>query len=104
SRLRCCNRFTGMWCARRPVRYRLPSKLDEMLAVIFHLFDGFMDVGQRLVARVLDEPPVDFWLPAARQLLQGADIQVAIVEERLEFWHVAHHEAPILPNGVAAQG
>src|SRR5581483_3415511 len=44
----------------------------------------------------------DFRRPPPGQLLQGADIEVAVVEELLELRHVAGEESPILADAVAA--
>src|SRR5690349_3167401 len=42
--------------------------------------------------------------PAARQLLEGAHVEIAIVKESLELRHVAGKKAPVLANAVAAHG
>ena len=49
------------------------------------------------------EPLGQFRPPAQRQLLDAADIYVAVVEVLLKGRHVAGQEAPVLPNGVAAE-
>ena len=40
--------------------------------------------------------------PAARELLQSADIEIAIVEEALQRRHLPRKKAPILTDAVAA--
>src|SRR5690606_36555018 len=59
-------------------------RLEEMLAVVLQLVDGFVDVGQRLVPALFLEPLVDGRGPAARQFLQGADVPVAVMERSEE--------------------
>ena len=50
----------------------------------------------------LVKPSDDAGRPAARQLLERADIQIAVVEEALQLRHVARQEAPVLADAVAA--
>src|SRR5690606_7103223 len=112
------------WWAARPIRQRprsldgsgaqansvnprqLPegSYLEKVLAVMFEFVDRLVDVGQGLMLGLLDETAVDLGLPAHGQLLEGADIKVAIMEEGLEPGHVLHHEAAVLTDGVPAHG
>ena len=51
--------------------------------------------------RLLDSRE-DLGCPAPGQLLQGADVQIAVVEEAFELWHLASEEATILADAVAA--
>src|SRR5690606_27214940 len=80
-----------------------PLHLEKVLAVVLHFFNGFVDVGQRFVAALFLEPLVYRGRPAARQFLQRADIQVAVMEEAFQVGHVGVHETPVLADGVAAQ-
>ena len=67
-----------------------------MLTVVNQFVDGFMHVCKRCVTLRLFEPAVELGAPAFGQLLEGADIKVAIVEERFKSRHVIHQEATIL--------
>src|SRR5690606_40478467 len=80
---------------------RVALDFQKMAAIMLQFVDGFIDIGKRLMPRLLDEAPVDFRLPSERQLLQRADIQVAVVEESLECRHVLHEESAILADGIA---
>ena len=61
-----------------------------------------MDVGERGVCLRLAESPEQLGPPAAGQLLQGADVEVSVVEERLEPGHRRGQEAAVLADAVAA--
>ena len=54
---------------------------QEIGTVVHQFVDGFFHIGQRRVRLLLFEGGVQVGTPAPRQLLQGADIQVAVVEE-----------------------
>src|SRR3546814_13766951 len=84
-------------------RHRTALRFDEMLAVMFELVDRFIDVGKRFVAAFLDEAFIYFGLPAQGKLFKGADIQITIMEKRLESGHIPDHETPILADSIAAQ-
>ena len=75
-----------------------------MLAVILQLGDGFADVVQRQMLVVLLEARQDLRLPATRQFFQGRHIQVSVVKEGLQFWHIVGQKAAILADTVAAHG
>ena len=75
-----------------------------MLPVMLHLGDGFVDVSQRLVLAVLLYALRHVRLPAFGEFLEGADIQIAVMEIVLEFRHRARHETPVLADGIAAHG
>ena len=75
---------------------------EEMLAVVRELADGFLDVGERLVFALLRKTRNDPRRPAARQLLERAHVEIAVVEELLERRHVAREEAAVLADAVAA--
>ena len=51
-----------------------------MLTVISKFSDRFANVIQRLMSSLLFEASEDFRLPAARQLFQGADVEITIVK------------------------
>nr|GEU28358.1 ornithine carbamoyltransferase, chloroplastic [Tanacetum cinerariifolium] len=97
---------TGHQCQRqgRPAQegHRRHLQLDEMLAVVLELFDRFDDVGQRRVHLVLFESGDHGRRPALAQLFQRGHVDIAIVEIRLQLRHVAHHEAAVLADGIAA--
>src|SRR5678816_4036757 len=69
---------------------------EQLPSVILELADGFLDVGQRLVFALLAEARDDARGPAARQFLERAHVEIAIVEEFLERRHVTREEAAIL--------
>src|SRR5512145_3188970 len=79
------------------------SSNEELRAVVLQFGDRLVDVGERLVAALLLERLQRLGLPAARQFLERADVDVAVVEERLEPRHPARHEAPVLADRIAAQ-
>ncbi len=80
------------------------SGLNEMLPIVFHLFDRLVNVSQSRVLAVLDHAFGDFRLPTLAKLLERADIQIAIVKVIFEFGHVTGHETTILADGVTAHG
>src|SRR5437660_8975510 len=110
------------WLARRcaaPTTRRLPrrtarrsrpsaaksrprSDSHHRLAVELQLLDRLEDVGECLVLAFLGEALHQLGLPAPRQLLQGRDVEVAVMEVALEPRHPAREEAPVLADGVAA--
>ena len=71
-------------------------------AVVLQLADRFEDVRQREVRALLRKLSATPRRPAARELLQRADVQIAVVEEALERGHAARKEAPVLADAVAA--
>ena len=75
-----------------------------MLAIIFQLIDGIVNISQRLMLAFLGETGSELRFPALDQFLQGADIQIAIMEVRLELRHGPGEEAPVLADGVPAHG
>src|SRR6476661_5979797 len=74
---------------------------EQPRAVVTQLADRLVDVSTGKVRALLDEALGDLRRPAARQLLQRAHVQVAIVEEALEVGHEARQEAPVLADAVA---
>src|SRR5881227_2933418 len=70
-----------------------PSDSHHRLAVELQLLDRLEDVGHRLVLAFLGEAFHELGLPAAHELLQRRDVEVAVMEERLELRHPASKEA-----------
>src|SRR3954470_4830450 len=91
----------GMRGVTRPSR-TMPGTREQLLAVVRQLADRFADVGHGLVFPLLGGAAHDARRPASRQLLERADVEIAVMEELLERRHVARHEAPVLANAVAA--
>src|SRR5690606_566860 len=94
SRMYCSASAAGL----TPRRLRW-LQLDEVLAVVLELFDGLVDIGQRLVSALLHKALVHFRLPAQRQLFQGTDVQITIVKIGFETRHILDHEAAVLSDG-----
>jgi len=46
---------------------------------------------------------MDIGAPALRQFLEGAYIQIAVVEKCLQLGHVFDEESAVLPNGIPAK-
>ena len=63
-----------------------------------------MHIRQRRVFLLLFEGFVDFWLPAFGEFFEGADVDVAVVEESVQLGHVFDQKPAVLADGVAAQG
>src|SRR5450631_1068621 len=77
--------------------------LDEhALAVIVQLTDGFVYVGTRQVRRLLVVTARHRGHPAPRQFLQSADVEIAVMEKLLEFWHQSCKKTPVLADAVTA--
>ena len=68
---------------------------------MLQFINRLMHVGQRRVELALLECAAHFGLPALRQFLEGADIDIAVVKIRLQLGHVFHQETPVLADGVA---
>ncbi len=66
------------------------------------LVDGFLNVGQRGVGLLLLEGAHQLGAPAPRQFLEGAHVEVAVMEIGFQLGHAPGHETAILANGVAA--
>src|SRR5207244_9429611 len=80
------------------------SRREQPPAVVPQLTDRFVDIGVRQMGPLLEETLGHRRRPAARQLLQRADVEIAVVEEALELGHRAREEAPVLADAVAAHG
>jgi len=74
---------------------------EYVLAVVAQLGDGVLNVGKRLMRAVFDEGVLR--IPAAHQLFQGGDVEVAVVEVIFQFGHETRHEAAVLTDAVAAE-
>src|SRR5207248_6908738 len=81
-----------------------PGRGKQARAIVTQLADRFVDVRMRQMRALLDEALGHRRRPAARQLLQRADVEIAVVEEGLELGHRAREEAPVLADAVAAHG
>jgi len=71
---------------------------------MLQLVNGLMHIRQCGVFLLLFKGVVDLGSPALGQFFKGADIDVAVVQIRLQLGHVPDQKAPVLANGVAAQG
>ena len=77
---------------------------EDGLAVVAQLLDGFADVGQRPVVAALRGGAVErSGIPAAGELLDRADVDVAVVDEPLQLGHVPGQERPVGADGVAGE-
>ena len=63
-----------------------------------------MHIRQGRVFLLFFEGFVDFRAPAFGEFFKGADVNVAVVEESVQFGHVLHQKTAVLADGVAAQG
>src|SRR5437764_1107274 len=81
-----------------------PGRGKQARAIVTQLADRFVDVRMRQMRALLDEALGHRRRPAARQLLQRADVEIAVVEEGLKLGHRAREEAPVLADAVAAHG
>src|SRR2546423_8930720 len=75
---------------------------EQPRAVVAQLADRFVDIGVREVGPLLEETLGHRRRPAARQLLQRADVEIAVVEEAFEPGHAARQKATVLADAVAA--
>ncbi len=79
------------------------SGLEEVGAVVDEFVDGLVDIGQGGVGLALFEGIEDLRFPAPGQFLQGADIEIAVMQPGFELGHVLHQKTAILADGVATQ-
>src|SRR5881275_2595342 len=61
-----------------------PGRGKQARAIVTQLADRFVDVRMRQMRALLDEALGHRRRPAARQLLQRADVEIAVVEEGIE--------------------
>ena len=71
---------------------------------MLQLVNRLMHIGQCRVFLLLFECVVNLGPPAFGQLFKRADIDVAVMQICLQLWHVLDQKAPVLADGVAAQG
>src|SRR5262249_3505387 len=77
---------------------------EHRLPVVAQLLDALGDVGQGPVAAALGRAgEVCPRVPAARQLLDAGHVDHPVVQERVEFRHVAGDEGAVGRDGVAGQ-
>src|SRR3984957_3087269 len=77
---------------------------EQRVAVVLELSDRLADVVERPMGRrLVGEIRQYLRVPTARQLLQGRDVDVAVVEELFERRHVLLEEPAIGTDGVAAE-
>ena len=75
---------------------------EEVFAIMDQLINGLMHISQRGVLLLLLERAVHLRPPAPGQLLQGADIEIAVMEEGFQFGHVLDQEATVLADRIPA--
>src|SRR2546421_1477638 len=92
-------RCSPKWCS--PGCYDT-SNIEHGAPVIAQLVERLENVGERLVLAFLVEAFQGFGLPAAHQLLQRRDVEVAVMEVALQPRHPARKKAPVLADRVAA--
>ena len=80
----------------------MPS-LEDRLAVMAKFRDGFADIIQNMVGFLLFRGVLLGGVPAGDQFFDAADIDIAIVEELTELWHVTVKKTAILADGVSAE-
>ena len=81
--------------------YLRRASFDEVRSVIFKFVNGLMNIRQCCVLLLFLVAQVR--PPSFGQFLEGADIQIAIVEIRLKLGHEIHQKTPVLADRVAAQ-
>src|SRR5881398_1259021 len=79
-----------------------PGRGKQARAIVTQLADRFVDVRMRQMRALLEETLGHRRRPAARQLLQRADVEIAVVEEAFELGHTAREKAAVLADAVAA--
>src|SRR3546814_655208 len=81
------------------------ARLEDVLAVPAELFYRLADVVERSMGRGLAGHGFEgARIPAAGELLDGGDVDRAVVEVVLDLRQVAGEEAPVGADRVAAQG
>ena len=69
---------------------------------MFQLTDRLADIVKGKVCRRLLHSGQDVWCPAPRKFLDGADVEIPVMEEPLEGRHLAREKPAILADAVAA--
>ena len=82
--------------------WRLSVNPQKLPPIVFQFADGIANIVQRQMGRRLLDTCENVRRPAPGQFLQGADIEIPVMEELLERWHLAGQEPSILANAVAA--
>ena len=82
----------------------LIAESEEMVAIVFKLINGLVNIGQGGVALLLLERCIHLGPPSPGQLFQSAHIQIPVMKKSLQFRHVLDQKASILPDAVAAHG
>ena len=73
-----------------------------MLTIVSELADRLADVIECQMRVLFFESHTTFDIPAPDQLLDRTDVDIAVVKVGFQLWHVAHHEATVLADAVAA--
>ena len=91
---------------RKIAAYLSPSGIsrpaEEILAVITEFVDRITNIIQGQMGAFLAITTVHRGKPAARQLFDGADIQIAVMEIAFQVRHTAGEKAAVLANAVTA--
>src|SRR5277367_7085509 len=91
------------WCSPALLSAR-DGTVEDSAAVVGQFGDRLADVLQGAVAPGLRWcRPVDLGEPASAQLLDGRDVDRAVVEEVLYVGQLGGQEAPVRPDGVPRQ-
>ena len=86
-------------------RFAGDGAVEDGAAVVGQLGHALADVLQGAVATLLGRRRlVDLGQPAPAELLDGGDVDRAVVEEVLDLGQLGGQEAPVGPDGVAGQG
>ena len=75
---------------------------EYMLAIVFKLHNATADVVKRPMPCRLGRSR-QIRVPSVDELLDRSDIDAAVMEEVVQFGHVAPEETPVLANRIAAQ-
>ena len=75
---------------------------QKVASIMFQLADRLANVVKRKVCRSLLHPGQNVWRPAPRKLLDGADVEIPVMEKPLEGGHLAREKPAILADAVAA--
>src|SRR5665647_2478523 len=84
--------------------FNLIVESDEVFAVVFQLINRLVHVSQGGVALLLFKRFINFGPPAFGQLLECADVKIAVVKKCFQSRHVLHQKTPILADTVATHG
>ena len=76
---------------------------DEVFAVVHKFINRLVHIGQCRVFLLFFESVENLGPPAPRQLFQGADVQITVMQISFELGHELDQKAAVLADGVAAQ-